>query len=148
MVMIQFLLIRLLALCSLTTSISARLLTTSPVIRMKSEVIICFASSSRITSPTERASGVTMGVIRTPEFGNDHRDALRPTVRTLGIMVQCCHSRYCFLYLLCMRTTKHKDLLYTRAHKTLQCPIKKRSVAERHQRLQEGPVYLDMRPWP
>lgn len=85
MVMMQFLLIFLLALCSLTMSISARLLTTSPVMRIKSEITICLASSSRMTSPTERASGVVMGVILTPEFGKDHREALDQPIRTFNM---------------------------------------------------------------
>jgi len=38
-----------------------------------------------MTSPTDRASGVTMGVILTPEFGNDQREALCQAVRTYNM---------------------------------------------------------------
>lgn len=39
-----------------------------------------------MTSPTERASGVTMGVILTPEFGRAHRDELSGANIELGQM--------------------------------------------------------------
>jgi hypothetical protein len=51
--------------------------TTSPLIRIKSELISCFASNSLKTSPIERASGVTMGIILNGECERFHFDVLR-----------------------------------------------------------------------
>ncbi len=104
--------------------------TTSPLIRIKSELINCFESNSLKASPTERASGVTIVIILNGEYDRFHFDALidgieltliLKYIKIIGInyhnSFSFCYSQiyslYIILNLFWMFSTKKINLLYT-----------------------------------
>lgn len=140
--MMEFLSVLRLALCSSRILFSFRLETRSPKVRIKSVVISCRASSSRMASPTDIASGAWITWTDIGECGEHHVELLsieREIDRELGRDWHHCKDRSyllkVFLDLVNVGCADDKNLCHVRNCEHLQCIFDQRHVAERHEAL-------------